>query len=275
MRDRSSYTEGLFTGLGITALLLCLSIFISNWVSPIQYQTPTRNINPSGTPANINELTTRVENLENDQAYNFKSFEWRLDQKILYLGWIALAISVVAGFFGIRTFNDLDHVVQERVNAKLEQALYQLDPTNLQIWVVSREEEQLLFNPKTKENETIQVEEEMEKVQKRLKLSGLQNVQICEDIDKKNYRGVTIVPIFNEGMEKQFIGFVERNKSLLDKEQAAFVLYTLTHQVTKVSLAAYPNLATANMPATAASMILTVGRGLKNTKPEKKDKEDM
>ena len=115
----------------------------------------------------------------------------------------------------------------------------------------------------------------MEKVQKRLKLSGLQNVQICEDIDKKNYRGVTIVPIFNEGMEKQFIGFVERNKSLLDKEQAAFVLYTLTHQVTKVSLAAYPNLATANMPATAASMILTVGRGLKNTKPEKKDKEDM
>ncbi len=274
MKDRSRYTEGLFTGLGITALLLCLSIFISNWVSPIQYQIPTRNINPSSTPANINELTTRVENLENDQAYNFKNFEWRLDQKILYLGWIALAISVVAGFFGIRTFNDLDHVVQERVNAKLEQALYQLDPTNLQIWVISREEEHSLFNTKTREYEKVDLVQEMERVQERLQLSGLPHVQVLELPDKKCYRGVTIVPIFSQEMEDEFIKFLVDNKKFLDKERSAFVLYTSSYLVDKSTLTAYPNLATANMPATAASMILTVGRGLKNTKPEKKEKEE-
>ena len=260
MRDRSSYTEGLFTGLGITALLLCLSIFISNWVSPIQYQIPTRNINPSGTPANINELTTRVENLENDQAYNFKSFEWRLDQKILYLGWIALAISVVAGFLGIKTFNDLEKIIKERVNQALEQALYQLDPTNLPIHIYRGA---LRRNTEGKELRS-NARDDLERIAERLRLTGLQNGGFITYLDSTTLSGITIVPMDDESDEDDFIKFVEKYKFHLDKEKSGFILYTPPGYQIKRAQNFFDNTAIANMPVTVASAVLVVGRGLRN-----------
>lgn len=274
MKERSSKINILFPVLLTVAnvVLIFAAIVWGLKYSPA-YQPSPQNIPPATTPASPGELTARMESLENIQNQNLKIFEWQLDQKLLILGSIAVFISFIAGFLGFKTYSDLDKTIDQEVRRALDNALYQLDPTNLKIWVISREEKQPLVNKRTNQIEdTLQLDVEMEKVEARLRLSGLPNIKILEEPDKNCHRGVAIVPIFNPKMEKAFIDFLNRNNSL-NKEYAAFVLYTSTYLVDKSTLAAYPNLATANMPATAASMILTVGRGLKNTKP-KEEKEE-
>lgn len=264
------FSLGVLVGLVLAGLAVLFSVFLWNWLNPISY---TALNTPGASSSDFDELVTRVELLKVEQDYQLKVFEWKQDQKLLVLGWTALFISFVAGFLGIKTYNDLDKVIREKVNATLEKELYHLDPTNLQIWVISRQEKQPLVNKRTNQTEEIlQVDIEMEKVKERMQLSGLPHVKPLEVPDKTCYRGVTIVPVFNAQMEEDFVEFLSRNKRYLDKERAAFVLFTSTYLVDKTTLAAYPNLATANMPATAASMILTVGRGLKNEPPEKEKK---
>ncbi len=260
-----SFVTGILAGLAIASLLILFSVFLWNTVYPV----PAAPI-PVNAPADLAELATRVAALETEQAYQLKVLEWKLDQKVLVLGWSALVITFIGALLGLKTYIDLEKVIQDRVKAILEKQLYQLDTTNLSIWVISRDETQKLFDPKKREEETVNLKHEMDKVFERLELSGFPNVKSCEEMDHKNYRGVTIVPIFNGDMEKEFSRFVERNHNQLDKSRAAFVLYTQTHLVSKDTLKSYPNLATANMPATAASMVLTVGRGLfpTNTKKE-------
>lgn len=272
MKRHVDFCLGILAGLVITALAVLLSVFLWNWINPISYLAPgttTANI-----PTDLAAVINRVEQLEIEQAYQLKVFEWKLDQKLLILGWTALFISFVAAFVGIKTYQDLDKVIQDKINTALEKELYQLDPTNLRIWVISPDEEQRLFIRQKNDYEMVKVDEEMEIIIERLKLSSFSNLESREILDKKSYHGVTIVPIFNEEMENQYVGFLERNHSSLDKEHAAFVLYTQTYQVSKKTLDAYRNQATANMPATAVSMVLTVGRGLKGTK-KKIEKEDV
>lgn len=274
MRERSKVKVYLFflCALTLTGVVLALAAFFWGWKYAPVYQSLPQNVQPAPTPADLGELTTRVENLESVHNQNLKAFQWQLDQKLFILSSIAVFISFLAGFLGYKTYDGLDKTIEQEVRRALDQALYQLDPTNLKIWVITRKEKQPLVNKRTGQvEETLQVDAEMEKVEARLHLSGLPNVDTREVPDKHCYRGVTIVPIFNPKMEEDFVAFLARNKRYLDKERAAFVLYTLTYLVDKSTLAAYPNLATANMPPTAASMVLTVGRGLKNTKPQKKE----
>lgn len=275
MSERNKIKIEIFAlfALTVAGIMLAFAAFFWGWKYTPAYQRLSQKVQPASTPADLGELTTRVESLESIHNQNLKAFEWQLDQKLIILGSIAVFISFVAGFLGYKTYDGLDKTIEQEVRRALDQALYQLDPTNLQIWVISREEKQSLYSPKTKRDEPVRLDAEMERVQERLLLSGLPNIEIIEKPDKKCYRGVTIIPIFNAGMEKQFIEFLKRNKSSLDRERAAFVLYTQTHQVEKETLLAYPNLATANMPATAASMVLTVGRGLKSGKPHKEKEE--
>lgn len=258
--------------LTLAGVVLAFAAFVWGWKYAPAYQALPQNVQPASTPADLGELTTRVENLESIHDQNLKAFQWQLDQKLFILSSIAVFISFLAGFLGYKTYDGLDKTIEQEVRRVLDNALYQLDPTNLKIWVITRNERQPLVNKRTNQTEEIlQVDAEMEKVKARLLLSGLPNVDTRETPDKHCYRGVTIVPVFNSDMEKDFAAFLARNRNFLDKERAAFILYTLTYLVDKSTLAAYPNLATANMPPTAASMVLTVGRGLKNTKPQKKE----
>lgn len=272
MRKGIWFTLGLLAGLFISVLILVGAIF--GWQATLAASNPgPSDLPPAQTPADlqsqVDDLTRRVDKLENDQFFTLREIERKMDEKLYILGGIALTISAIATFFGWRTYKDLDKTIDQEIHRALDQAIYQLDPTNLRIWVISREEEQPLVNKRTGQvEETLQLNVEMEKVAERLNLSGLPNVGMREEPDKNSYRGVTIVPIFNPTMEKDFVDFLDRNKSFLHKERAAFVLYTLTYFVDKSTLAAYPNLAAANMPPTAASMVLVVGRGLKNTKPQ-------
>jgi hypothetical protein len=255
MKERVfKYEIGILFAYFFLSLLLIAAVFIWGWKYPPDFRAPQATAQPAATPADIGELTTRVENLETDQAYNLKVFEWKLDQKLLIFGWVALFISFAAGSLGLKTYNDLDKVIKERVNSALEKALYQLDPTNLSIFVPEQD------NEKDKK--------EMEKVWDRLDMTGLENLNWYRGLDsgrvKRLFKGITIVLVQNETDEKNFVSFLKKHKEQLDSRQAAFILYAKGHTVAESTFKEYENLVTANMPTTVANMVLVVGRGLKN-----------
>jgi hypothetical protein len=254
MKERmSKFWIGVLFGFVGATLVLFGAIFLWEWKFPLPYRIAQPITQPASTPASIGELTTRVENLENDQTYNLKVFEWKLDQKLLILGWVALFISFLAGFMGIKTFNDLDKVVKEKVSKALDGALYQLDPTNLSIFVPEQD------NDKDKK--------EMEKVWDRLDLTGFQNLNWYRGLDsgrvKRLFNGVSIVLIQSAKDEEKLIAFLKRHKQDLDPCRAAFILYAKGHTISEDTFNLYANLVTANMPTTVANMVLVVGRGLK------------
>lgn len=258
MKERFKLAIALLAGLAFAAAALLLLIFFWGRYYPLPYSLLTPVIQPAGTPADLGELTARVKNIEDNQAYNLKVFEWKLDQKLLILGWVALFISFLAGFMGLKTYNDLEKVIKERVNTVLEKEIYQLDPTNLPIRLVKHE---------TMTGQT-------EAIWKRLELTGLKNIEKIDHLDKSSKRGVTILLIDGKEEENKFAGFLKAHKIIerktskeryLDPQKAAFIAYTQPSKwLDDKTLSEYENLATANMAATVASMILVVGRGLKN-----------
>lgn len=259
MKERMlKFQTGVLIGFAIASVFLFGTILLWEWKYPLPYQVFQPNTQPSNTPADLGELTSRVENLENDQNYNLQALAWKVDQKLLIISWVALFISSAAGFIGVKTYNDLDKVVKEKVNTAFEKELYQLDPTNLPI--------HLVVNP--------EMADKTEAIWNRLKLTGLNNIQKLDHPDKTTRRGVTIVLIGDKQQEAAFAKFLRTHKILNEKEttqrylnpeKAAFIAYTLPSKwLTDETLAEYENLATANLPATVASMVLVVGRGLKN-----------
>jgi hypothetical protein len=296
MKERLKLAIGLFSGFAFAAALLLLLIFFwGRFYSPPYISTqpkPPPAAPTTSTPDDLGKITARVEALETDNAYNLKVFEWKLDQKLLILGWVALAISLAGGALGIKTFNDLEKVINEEVRRALDKALYRLDPTNLSIWIVSYEQKidfrgDAILDEEGRTRigdnrqpmfETIHsdVSDEMKKAQERIQLTGLLNTKFLRQPDQNCYDGVTVLPIFDREMEEEFRNFLERNQANLDPERAAFVLYTKDHHVSQtLTLAKYVNLATANMLPTITSMILTVGRGLSKARladPEEKKK---
>lgn len=245
---------GVLFGFLITSFILFGVIWFWELKFPLPYRISQPVTQPASTPADNGELTARVENLENDQNFNLKAFEWKLDQKLLILGWVALFISFAAGFIGIKTYNDLDKVVKEKVNEAIDNALYQLDPTNLSIFIP--------------EQDNVKDKKEMERVWDRLAMTGLANLNWYRGLDsgrvKRLFKGITIVLIQNETDENKFVNFLKRHKKQLNAMQAAFILYAKGHTISEDTFNEYENLVTANMPTTVANMVLVVGRGLRN-----------
>lgn len=254
----------------LSILLVCIFnaivLFGMLWFFP-GWDMPQPNPPTAATP--VTDLEQRVNFLEKDIPSQMREIGWKLDQKLYYFGSIALVISVVAAFFGFKTYNDIEKTVRERVDAAVTKALFQLDPTNLEIWLITRNGAVKIKGEKQGETIDFSIQPEMEGVENRLKLTGLLNVRRREKPDKACYRGVTIVPIFNAEMEKEFASFLNRNKKNLESDRAAFIMYTMSHRVKPDTLNLYENLVTANMPPTVASMVLTVGRGLKLEPPSK------
>lgn len=291
MKERS-YKLGLLFLVVLTIANVVLIFAAILWdlkYSP-GYQPVPQFISPASAPATIEELTARVESLETIQNQNLKIFEWQLDQKLLILGSIAVFISFVAGFLGFKTYNDLDKTINLEVRRTLEKALYHLDPTNLRIWVISFDQEiefkgdaVLDKNGNQQRDEKGQpqfdiiqsnVSTEMIKTRERILHTGLLNVKTIRNPDQNCFDGVTIVPVFTLKMEEEFRDYLVNNEKNLDPSRAAFVLYTRDHHVSQTrTLATYGNLATANMPPTVASTILTVGRGLVNAYQAKKEEK--
>lgn len=246
MKTKTAFTIGILAGLFIaTVFAIGLIFFWQITYAPSAHNStlPGGTQSPSALQTQVDELVQRVDNLENDQAYMLRDIAWKMDQKLFMLAGIALTISAAAAFFGYRTYKDLDGTIKAKVNATLEKELYQLDPTMLRIW--------------------IRKEDGMEKIRRRLELSGLQNLYWFNDFGKHNRKGVTIIPVNNPDAEKEYVQAIKNLKP--DPTQAAFILYAPQkgYFIAPETLDAYENSATANMPSTVINAILAVGRGLK------------
>jgi hypothetical protein len=253
MKATTDLKLGIVIGLIIAALALVLAIFL--WqimlIPAMPVSAPAAGSQTqTDVQAQVDQLSSRVGKLEKDQAFNLRDIAWRMDQKLLILSGIALAISAVATFLGVNTYKDLDEKIRAKVDSTLLKELYQLDPTFLVI--------------------RLREGRGLEKVRERLKLFGLQNLSgyggFSDGHAKALLQGVTVVPIESAEDEKEFREFLKAYEGQLDPTRAAFILYAPGYSVSKETLGAYPNLVTANMPATVASMVLVVGRGLKAPK---------
>lgn len=254
MRNTSGYIKGLATGFILTMLVVIFAVFAWKWLYPIPNADPPSNVTTSTSPASPEELTARVENLENDQAYNLRNFEWQIDQKILVLGWAALAISVIAGYMGVKSYNDLDKVIREKIRITLENELYQLDPVNLMVRIPKHHPDK-------------------DKILKRLKAAGIKNVKEYTELSDNCKVGLTVVPIENEAMGTDYVEFLDKTKP--EDNDAAFVLYAANRfQIPQDIINKHVRAATANMPSTVVTAILAISRGLHKDQVTKPVREE-
>lgn len=273
MKERSKIKVEIIFLFLLTAagVVLAFAAFFWGWKYAPAYQPLPQNVQPASTPASLGELTTRVENLESIHNQNLKAFEWQLDQKLFILGCIAVFISFVAGFLGYKTYDGLDKVIKEKVNSSLEKALYQLDPTYLPIHIYRG---RVRRNLRKREMPRTAARDGLPDVVRRLELTGLLNVGEITHLDKVTQTGITVIPIDDEADEDEFIKFVKDSKVKLDPEEAGFILYAPFGYTIKKAQTAFENTTIANMPATVASMVLVVGRGLKNRESIARKKEE-
>lgn len=273
MTERSKVKAYLFflCALTLAGVVLAFAAFVWGWKYAPAYQSVPRDVQPASTPADLGELTTRVENLESIHDQNLKAFQWQLDQKLFILGSIAVFISFLAGVLGYKTYDGLDRVIKEKVNSSLEKALYQLDPTYLPIHIYKGRARR---NLKEDEKPRTAARDSLPDVARRLELTGLLNVGEIKYLGRASQFGITIIPIDDEADEDEFIKFVQGGKVNLDPEEAGFILYAPFGYTIKKAQTAFENTTIANMPATVASMVLVVGRGLKNQEGVTRKKEE-
>lgn len=233
----------------LTAASIILFISLVHLDSIFASQTTRYIIQPTSS----SDLEIRVQSLEAGQQSLQQDLVFLLNQKLYYFGGIALLISLITGFFGWRTFKDLDGLIQEKIRATLESELYQLDPANLTIRVPA-------FHP------------DKEKIIERLQLSGLKNIKTFPELNKSCLQGLTIVPIENAEENQRFLDFVENDKP--QAENAAFVLYSTKDprefRIPLETINRFPRAAASNMPSTVITALLAISRGLHK---EKKVKE--
>jgi hypothetical protein len=260
--QKTFWIQLVLAGLAL-ALMLCactasgISMFFYTWGGDM---ARGGGITPSGN-TQVDDLEIRIGVLEQEQASLLRTIAWTLDMKLYYITGAALFISSLAAFFGWKTYDDLEKVIKERVNSALEQALYQLDPTYLPIHIYKGR-----VRRNIQEGETPRSAARMGllDVDKRLKLTGLLNREYIAYLDKVTQTGITIIPIDDEADEDEFIQFINEGKVKISSEDAGFILYAPYGYTIKQAHNAFENTTIANMPATVASMVLVVGRGLKN-----------
>src|SRR5574341_1414776 len=123
MTTRTAFSLGILAGLILASVILVGFIFFwhTALVPVINSSPPSVSTQPqTDIQTQVDELVGRVDKLENDQAFTLRHIAWKMDQKLLILGWIALGISFIAGFLGIKTYSELDGTIREKVNSTLE-----------------------------------------------------------------------------------------------------------------------------------------------------------
>jgi hypothetical protein len=247
MNTRSGFLVGILTGLILaSAILVGLIIFWRTVPVPVVVASaPGSSPSPqTDIKVQVDGLSQRIDRVENDQAFALRDAAWKMDQKLFYLGGWAFLIAALAAFFGYRTYKDLDGAIREKANGIIQKELYQLDPTNIPIHLQSGQG--------------------MEPIHRRLQLSGLKNISFYDRLDKHCLNGIIIFAVADEQARQRFREFIETYSP--DPFKAAYILYGPQGSVDRETLESYENLVTANFPATVASMVLVVGRGLKPDK---------
>jgi len=198
-----------------------------------QTPTPTSDLR-------IESLKLEIESMRSEVDDSLRDYNWMMESTVLKISTIALAIGLIAGFIGIKTYREVDEKIKERITNTLEKELYRVDPTMKKIFVPSS----------------------LPEVNERLNLSHLRNIHVYEDLSKQNCDGITVVQIAEKSHEAQFLTFIEEYRKDLNPERVAFILYATGYRVDDKTITAFANTAVANMPVTVVSAILAVSRGI-------------
>jgi hypothetical protein len=240
MKNSVIFTFGILMGLVIASLALTSFIFF--WQT--NYSQPANNALSTIVAGDLEGLSARVSKLELDQSNKLQEISWKLDQKLFYFAGLALTISAISAFFGIKTYTDIANIVKGKIDTEVVKAFAALDPSVIPIRIVG--------------------DAKLETVRKRLEMSGFKNIKTYNYLSKASLTGITILPIDNPEDENSFTDFVNAHRSDLNPSRSAFILFSTNHRISPETLAIYDNIGVANMPITAANAVFVVGRGLNN-----------
>ncbi len=196
----------------------------------------------------IETLQRQVEYLHKDNELLAKDYQIQMDNKLFWLGTVALGISFLAAVLGWKSYNDIGKMVRERIEHSFDLEILGFDPKSLQVRLKSNKE--LII--------------ELARAKEMLELYGIQPAIWNAKLNKACTQGITVIPIETDEDEQNFVDFLENYDQSISPTRTAFVLYALKgYRIKSQTVLEHQCVTLANLPVTAANAVLIVGRGLR------------
>lgn len=261
MRAKFNFSRSILPKLLLGVILLLAFSFFATMPASVQAQSaPTATPSPNPTIIALeNQIATQqvqIEELQHLQKRKLEDLSFDVmnqlfeDKKQLYfVSALATFLGVLGSFFGIKTYNDINKKVQEKIKKSIDKEYKrQIEEADIELIPIRIQKSELLSD-----------------VVKRLKLYGLQNLSFFSFYSGQLTRGIVIVVINSEESEKEFQEFLKKYDEKLNPQQTAFILYANNYRVSAETIGMYPNLTMANMPATVGIAVFNIGKTLRNT----------
>jgi hypothetical protein len=247
----------------LVVFLAVIALFAFSFSSNAQAQTPTAiadtpTIIPTITP---NPTVVALQNVVATQQVDIQALQRDLKYELRDMRWwflVAGVIFTIIGFFGYQTYKSIDEQIRIRIRRIISKYLYQLDLTNLEVYISKR-----LSEGDYKGHNLSGI----------LKAQGIELKWFDAKPTKRSLQSITILPIENAEDEKAFVNYIENNKHQLNPQKAGFILYaSFGHRLNSDTLNVYPTIVIANTAWNLASILMVMGRTL--TPPPKYDELD-
>lgn len=196
----------------------------------------------------IETLQRQVEYLNQDNELLAKDYQIQMDNKIFWLGTVALGISFLAAVLGWKSYNDIGTLVRERIEHSFDLEILGFDPKSLQV--------------RLKSDQALTLE--LARAKEMLELYGILPTIWTAKLNKFCTQGITVIPIETEKDEQDLVDFLENYDQSISPTKAAFVIYALKgYRIKSQTVLEHQCVTLANLPVTAANAVLIVGRGLR------------
>lgn len=211
----------------------------------------------------LEDQNRKINNMTDDLSRAETDWQWKWG----ILGIIVGAVGTILASLGFSSLTDykkklteIDNKFTEQLNllsTKWDQHAASLEKS----WETrSSEKLNLLLERFDLKNLPIYIPKGNGNLLRRLELSGLQHAEYENLTTLSSMLGVIVVKFENKDEQKTFREFIER--SGLNPQKTAFVLYAEPSSVEKDTIKCFENIVVANFPATVVSNILAIGRGL-------------
>lgn len=239
--------------------LAITSLFVFNFSYAVHAQT-TATITPTPT-ITPNPTVVALQNIVATQQVDIQALQRDLKYEVRDMRWWFLAAGVIVSivvFFGYQTYKSIDDQIKLKIRRTISKYLYQLDLSNLEVYVSKR-----LSEGDYKSHNLNGI----------LKAQGIEIKWFDAKPTRKSLQGITILPIEDAEDENAFLTHIENNKQQLNPQKAGFILYASTgYRLKPDTLNIYPTVVIANTAWNLASILTVMGRTL--TPPPKYDELD-
>ncbi len=186
--------QSLFGLLTITIFLL---FNFSNNVHAQSSVTPTTT--PSATPTIApNPTVVALQNIVATQQVDIQDLQRNLQYEVRDMRWwflVAGVIATILGALGYQTYKSIDEQIKGKIRRIITKYLYQLDLTNLDVYISSRLSEG---------------EYKKHNLEEILKSQGIEVKWFDQKPTRQALQGVTILPIENAEDENAFLKYIEK-----------------------------------------------------------------